>query len=72
MTEDLNMILDHLNPGDCSYQEWCDVGMALKYEGYSVDDWDRWSRKDPGRYHSGECAKKWHTRSEERRVGKGV
>lgn len=61
MTEDLNMILDHLNPGDCSYQEWCDVGMALKYEGYSVDDWDRWSRKDPGRYHSGECAKKWRT-----------
>lgn len=61
MTEDLNMILDHLNPGDCSYQEWCDVGMALKHEGYSVDDWDRWSRKDPGRYHSGECAKKWRT-----------
>lgn len=61
MTEDLNMILDHLNPGDCSYQEWCDVGMALKHEGYSVDDWDRWSKKDSGRYHSGECAKKWRT-----------
>ena len=34
--------------------------MALKHEGYSVMDWDEWSRAD-SRYHAGECEKKWHT-----------
>lgn len=58
---DLLEILQHLPPSDCSYQEWCDVGMALKHEGYTADDWDRWSASDPGRYHPGECARKWRT-----------
>ena len=61
MTGDLLEILDHLDPGDCTYQEWCDVGMALKHEGYGPDDWDRWSARDTGRYHRGECSKKWRT-----------
>ena len=61
MTGDLLEILDHLDPGDCTYQEWCDVGMALKHEGYGPDDWDRWSARDTGRYHHGECSKKWRT-----------
>ena len=61
MTEktDLIEILNHINPGLLSYEEWCDVGMALKYEGRSADDWESWSMRDPGRYHPGECAKKW-------------
>lgn len=50
-----------VNPSMLSYQEWCDVGMALKHEGYSVNDWDSWSRSDPGRYHEGECERKWNT-----------
>lgn len=54
-------ILDHLHPADCDYQEWCNVGMALKLEGYTSGDWDRWSARDPGRYHAGECAKKWRS-----------
>lgn len=58
---DLLDILQYINPSDCSYQEWCDVGMALKHEGYSADDWERWSASDPGRYHPGECEKKWRT-----------
>ena len=33
--------------------------MALKDAGYSVGDWDSWSRRDAARYHPGECAKKW-------------
>ena len=50
-----------IDPSTCSYQEWINVGMALKHEGYTVSDWDMWSMKDVNRYHSGECAKKWAT-----------
>lgn len=35
------------------------MGMALKHEGYSVDDWDRWSMRDFSRYRQGECEAKW-------------
>ena len=34
--------------------------MALKHEGYSCADWDRWSQGSP-KYHAGDCEKKWHT-----------
>lgn len=58
---DLSEIIKHINPADCDYQEWVNVGMALKHEGYSASVWDEWSRRDIGRYHSGECEKKWRT-----------
>ena len=32
----LTEIIEYINPGDLSYQEWINVGMALKQEGYSV------------------------------------
>ena len=35
--------------------------MALKLEGYPCSVWDDWSRRDFGRYHEGECMKKWRT-----------
>lgn len=57
----LTEILEYIDPSTCSYQEWINVGMALKHEGYTVSDWDMWSMKDVNRYHSGECAKKWTT-----------
>ena len=57
----LTEILEYIDPSTCSYQEWKNVGMALKHEGYTVSDWDMWSMKDVNRYHSGECAKKWAT-----------
>ena len=57
----LTEILEYIDPSTCSYQEWINVGMALKHEGYMVSDWDMWSMKDVNRYHSGECAKKWTT-----------
>ena len=56
--ENLLKILEYISPADCDYQEWVNVGMALKHEGFSADDWDRWSQSD-SRYHSGECQKKW-------------
>ena len=57
----LTEILEYIDPSTCSYQEWINVGMALKHEGYTISDWDMWSMKDVNRYHSGECAKKWAT-----------
>lgn len=60
-TADLLEILNHIDPSHLNYQEWCCVGMALKYEGYSPYDWDSWSQKDSKRYHQNECYKKWDT-----------
>ena len=53
-------ILDNIKPADLSYDEWTQVGMALKQEGYTAADWDKWSRAD-SRYKDGECEKKWRT-----------
>ena len=59
--EGLNILeaLENINPAFLSYQEWCNVGMALKLEGYSCSVWDSWSSRDFKRYHIGECEKKW-------------
>lgn len=59
MTE-LKEVLKHIPPSELDYQEWLTVGMALKHEGYSVSDWDSWSRAD-SRYQSGVCQSKWET-----------
>lgn len=53
-------ILEHIPPSDLSYDEWTQVGMALKHEGFTAQDWDDWSRAD-SRYHPGECEKKWRS-----------
>ncbi len=58
---DLLEIIEHINPADLDYQGWVNVGMALKHEGYSASDWDAWSRRDFGRYHTGECERKWNS-----------
>lgn len=59
--EKVNLLkaLEYIDPAQCDYQDWVNVGMALKHEGYSADDWDNWSRQDPKRYHTGECKSKW-------------
>ena len=58
---DLLPLLNYINPASLDYAGWVNVGMALKQEGYTASDWDRWSSKDTKRYHakSGECFKKW-------------
>ena len=63
MTEgyDLLEVLNNLEPSTCSYQEWVNVGMALKEEGYHASDWEAWSSRDTGRYHQGECSRKWNS-----------
>lgn len=57
---DLNNVIKHIPCYETDYQEWINIGMALKYEGYPCSVWDSWSRDD-SRYHPGECAKKWET-----------
>jgi len=56
---DLIKLLDYIDPSMLEYQEWLNVGMALKHEGYTAADWDDWSKRDERRYHPGECFKKW-------------
>ncbi|OCN03574.1 DNA primase [Erysipelotrichaceae bacterium MTC7] len=58
---DLLEILESVDPSTLNYQEWTNIGMALKHEGYTAMDWDQWSSKDSSRYHAGECFKKWDT-----------
>lgn len=57
----LTELIKYINPADLNYQEWINVGMGLKQEGYPISVWDEWSRRDYGRYHAGECEKKWNT-----------
>lgn len=56
---DLLEILDYIDPALLDYQEWVNVGMALKEDGYTASVWEQWSSKDSRRYHPGECFKKW-------------
>jgi len=65
---DLTELLQYIDPSSLSYQEWVNVGMALKHEGYSVYDWDNWSARDGARYHAGECVKKWESFREDTSV----
>ena len=43
---DLLEVLSHIEPAGLDYQQWVNVGMALEIEGYGVEVWEAWSRKD--------------------------
>lgn len=58
---DLIDALNSIDPSMLDYQEWVNVGMAIKDSGYSCDVWEAWSQRDSNRYHQGECARKWDT-----------
>lgn len=57
---DVRELLPYIDPSLLDYQEWVNVGMALKDAGYSASDWDSWSKADH-RYHNGECFRKWES-----------
>ena len=57
---DIKGLLNYINPAELTYQEWVNVGMALKQEGLTAYDWDNWSKNDH-RYKVGECYRKWDT-----------
>ena len=58
---ELKEALDFVSPSALTYDEWLMVGMALKDSGLPVTVWEQWSARDGGRYHKGECAKKWES-----------
>ena len=58
--EDLPRILmEGVDPAQCSYEEWLQVGMSLHDSGHPCSVWDDWSKQDAVRYHAGECDAKW-------------
>ena len=61
LRDEIQEALDHINPADCDYTEWLNVGMTLKNEGLPFDMWDQWSLRDPDRFKSGKCLYKWNT-----------
>ena len=52
--------LKQIDVSKVSYQEWVNIGMALKAEGYDWTVWDTWSQND-SRYKNGECERKWRS-----------
>ena len=56
--DDIRELLKYIDPASLDYQEWVNVGMALKQEGFTASDWDQWSQADT-RYKRGECFRKW-------------
>lgn len=58
---ELKEALDFVSPSALTYNEWLMVGMALKDAGLPVTIWEQWSTRDAGRYHKGECVKKWES-----------
>lgn len=58
---DLRELLEYIDPSQCSYDEWLNVGLALHQEGYPMFVWEEWSAADGERFHDGECAAKWES-----------
>ena len=58
---DLREVLEYIDPVDCSYEEWLNVGLALHHEGYPMFVWAEWSSNDGERFHPGECEAKWNS-----------
>lgn len=58
--ETIRQVMDLLPASECSYEEWCQIGMIAKDVGMSVGEWDLWSRADV-RYKDGECSRKWQS-----------
>ena len=58
---ELKEALDFISPAALTYDEWLMVGMGLKDSGLPVTVWEQWSTRDAGRYHKGECVKKWES-----------
>lgn len=58
--ENILEALNYIQVSSLSYQEWVNVGIALKAEGYDCSVWDEWSRNDT-RYKQGECERKWRS-----------
>ena len=52
--------LQYIDPVRLNYQQWLEIGMAIKAAGQPWSLWDEWSRRDPARYDGGTW-KKWES-----------
>ena len=56
---DLISALEAIDPVACDYETWAEVGMALHHEGYAMDVWREWSKRDIKRYRERDFERKW-------------
>lgn len=55
-------MLKYIDPAQCSYDEWINVGMIIKNLGGTLELWDAWSSTDSERYNKSRgqsCQDKW-------------
>lgn len=60
--EQINRMLESIDPNSLSYDEWLRVGMAIKSQMQGEDGlllWDTWS-KNGEKYKANECQTRWH------------
>ena len=50
--------LNQIDPAALQYDEWLQIGSAIKHEGGDVSIWDSWSRSDK-RYRPNDCSSRW-------------
>jgi hypothetical protein len=59
--EQIQRMLEPINPDDLDYDQWLRIGMAIKSqypESDGLDLWDEWSKRGE-RYQEGECEIRW-------------
>ena len=67
----LEECLQSIPPTSLSYQEFIEIGMALKSEGLPFEVWDSWARQDYERY-KGTLRRKWDGFSDAHAAGSPV
>lgn len=63
--------LDAIDPAGLAYQEFVEIGMALKHEGLPFEAWDAWASRDAARY-KGTLRRKWDGFSDANAAGQPV
>lgn len=56
--DELLAALESVDPASLAYQEFVEIGMALKHEGLPFEAWDSWAARDAARY-KGTLRRKW-------------
>ena len=56
--EIISECLGQIDPAALQYDEWLQIGSAIKHEGGDVSIWDQWSRSDR-RYRPNDCSARW-------------
>lgn len=58
---DLLEILQYIDPAMLDYQDWINVGMALKARATTAPPGTLGVRRSGRRYHPGDCTRKWES-----------